>query len=379
MKSQDDIAFQSQQFANQVGERADRTSMQGNEMLMQAPAMTHQLFQNAQRFRMDQAGDAAQLAQNAQRFQMDQQRFRMEQAGDAAQLAKSELELRQARDEMAWSRELVGNKMVLNALRRDKAQTELAELNAAEQKRKMSGGMQAPGLMNVDYAMAAIAGVGREWDEDTGKYVFSKRNVSPEEKALAESVIARHEKDIQTRYGSHATSAPRLPAQDDPVKLMQIGRDAEAAGDFGLAEQSFTKAANLLGFKPTQVKEDPVRPPAATQIGSDAKLNTPTIQGFGPKNTSRAIDYLSQPDVIAKARKSLMRLVPVEEREGYNPSDAEVLEKSLNILRDPADPRRSGMINYLREMGLVDDKEYNHEAGVTGITNLDVSRFIGPQ
>lgn len=124
----DDVAFQSQQFAEQVAQRRDRYSAQNIQSWQQLPEMATR-FQGAmaQQMHMQQA----------------QQAHQMDLARGAQALALDQMRVEQARQELAWSKDLHAADMLAAQKRTVLAQADLAVAQAQKAKEDLeSTGME---------------------------------------------------------------------------------------------------------------------------------------------------------------------------------------------------------------------------------------------
>lgn len=351
MRSQDDVAFQSQQFASEVSGRRNQIAQHHAGLNMQMGQVSAQYIEQMR----------------------EQQRHQAEMAGDAVNLGQDQLELQQATEELAWARQLRTDRMLANALKQSDAQTALMVAQSKEQQMKLGGG-DVPGVTSDDRLYALANGVGMEFNDLEGSFGFSKDKASPQMQEWARGILQGRQSMNQSRF---ANRQARQPGKYDEVETLAKSIDALSMSAPELAAELESVVRKSLGLTKGG---GGVTPPSATPEGGAAKLRTPHIAGFGAKNTSKAIDFLSQPAELEKIRKALLRQVPEDKRKTYNPSDEEVLEKALNILRQPGDPRRSSMIDYFKKMGMLDESELLNEQHAEkardGVTNLDASRFM---
>lgn len=94
----DDVAFQSQQFGEQVAQRRDRYAAQNIQTWGQLPDLVGR-FQQAQ-------GNAQQMVAQRQAMQQAMESHQVEMARSAEQLSLDQLRTEQAKSELMWAREL---------------------------------------------------------------------------------------------------------------------------------------------------------------------------------------------------------------------------------------------------------------------------------
>lgn len=112
-----DIAFQSQQFAEQVAQRRDKYSQQRINSMQQIPQAAQSFINNYQ---------------NAQNQQMQAQEHQVNMAKAASSLASDELHRQQAQEELQWAQQLHQSDML--AMQKDAMAQDLALKKAQTEK-----------------------------------------------------------------------------------------------------------------------------------------------------------------------------------------------------------------------------------------------------
>lgn len=176
----DDVAFQSQQFAEQVEQRRDRYAEQMQQAWNQLPqgaAAFRQALQQQRQYQMDQ-----------QQMAMAQQEHQMRMDTGAQSLASEQIRQQRARDEMQWARDLHTTSMmdhqraIIAAQRRaEEARAGLIEAQIERQRKEIDEPDPAM-YRNPLYRLAEEA-AGVETSFENGKY--TKRAMSQEERAAA--------------------------------------------------------------------------------------------------------------------------------------------------------------------------------------------------
>lgn len=179
----DDVAFQSQQFGEQVEQRRDRYAAQNIQTWGQLPDLVGR-FQQAQ-------GNAQQMVAQRQAMQQSMEAHRVDMARSAQQLSLDQLRTEQAKSELMWARELHTTD-ILQA-QKDEARAR-ADLVIA-QARKTQDELDKPsmdrwvGLSQEE--MDALVSQGIKGTISGGKVVLGEP--SPEEKAAASKRVTERQ------------------------------------------------------------------------------------------------------------------------------------------------------------------------------------------
>lgn len=320
MRSQDDITFQSQEFANQVEGRRDQIAQTQIGLNMQAGQLS---------------------AQAIQAYQQGQQ-FRMEQAQDATNLAADQFKLQQAAEELQWARQLRSDKMLRNMLARDDAQTQLAIAQAQSERTKLKGFDPSRFSDPMHRLGALAAGLDVKYDSTSGQVAISD---TPLPKEARDNAMQQYMQMYTERYG------PRTRAGGDETMVMKRNADlAQAALDAG-DEEAYKFFLSRAGIKVA----DEQKPTPKQEV--KANIQSATIPGLGEKNSQRVTEFLNRPQEIKDMREILMAGADPERRKVYNPSDQEVVDTMLQILRDRNNPFHAVVMNVLAQEGLLDREE----------------------
>lgn len=320
MRSQDDITFQSQEFANQVEGRRDQIAQTQIGLNMQAGQLS---------------------AQAIQAYQQGQQ-FRMEQAQDATNLAADQFKLQQAAEELQWARQLRSDKMLRNMLARDDAQTQLAIAQAQSERTKLKGFDPSRFSDPMHRLGALAAGLDVKYDSTSGQVAISD---TPLPKEARDNAMQQYMQMYTERYG------PRTRAGGDETMVMKRNADlAQAALDAG-DEEAYKFFLSRAGIKPSEEQPTPKQE-------VKANIQSATIPGLGEKNSQRVTEFLNRPQEIKDMREMLMAGADPERRKVYHPSDEEVVNEMLKILRDRNNPMYRGVMGVLANEGLIDRDEY---------------------
>lgn len=326
---QDDTAFRSQEFANQVEERRDRISQTQIGLNLQAGELSNRFIQ----------------------AQRQEQQFQMEQTMQASQLSRDELVRQQAQAEIDWAQKLHTIKFLENAQKRDQAATEVAVLQAKREKDKL--GLMDPDLFTTEESRLnlAVSGVAPDYSHEAGGFLWPKTPAPQDYRDKAQARLDQIEqRRIEARYGRRTT--------DPATRRSQLMRDLDRAFMMDVPDEK------LIASIQEELKQyggsgslDEVVEPTPPPLAVATKKRIPSIPGFGKGNTEKAIDFLSQPAEIEALRGALRRKVSKERQSTFNPTDEEVIDIVVNILRNTKDPRRKPMMQYLHMNGSFDPAE----------------------
>jgi len=276
----DDVAFQSQQFAEQVAQRRDRYAAMNIDSWRQLPEMA---------FRQQQF--VAQQMQSSQ-AQQDQDR---DFAGGAQNLALDQLRIQQAREELAWAQNLHSTDMLEAQKRTVQAQADLAVAQAqkAQQDLESTGIEQFP-RFELKH-MLAMKAMGLQADMSGRRITVSRiEKDRPEEMAKARKELEQLEAQEHARYGGG------IP---DPFRIIASGRipDGTPAG------------REPKGTELEQARKDYIDFKQATYAAQDARELAALASTF--KTIGMLVDRLEyvkgNEAIVAEMKKSMQAIQPV--------------------------------------------------------------------
>lgn len=337
MRTQDDAAFQSQQFANQVEGRRDQIAQTQIGLNLQAGQLS---------------GQAIQAWREGQQFQM-------EQAMDATNLTADQFKLQQAAEELAWARQLRSDKMLRNLLERDNAQTQLAIAQAQSERTKLKG-FDPQRFSDPLHRLGALAaGLDVKYDSASGQVQVGK---DPLPQSARDNAMSQYLRTVEARNSRSRAAAP----QDETAsmkRLVDLGNAAMEQGDLEAAKRFFGQAG---------IKIEDEAPQAKPTV--KASMQASSLPGFAPENADKIVAHISRPEEIAGIREMLKSRVAPARREGYNPSDQEVVEEVLNILRDIRNPMFVGVAKVLMQDGVLaeDDVRTAFDSQSTSLSGQSV-------
>lgn len=187
-----DIAFQSQQFTEQVAQRRDRYAQQNIQSMQQIPQAAQSFINNYQ---------------NAQNQQMQAQEHQVNMAKAASSLASDELHRQQAQEELQWSQQLHQSDML--AMQKEAMSQDLALKKAQTQKAisDLGGAREYTGMDHTeqDYFIANRGLIGDGFGAN-----FRIRPATDQEKSAASKRI-KESQDYELQLKTAGRSAGRDP------------------------------------------------------------------------------------------------------------------------------------------------------------------------
>lgn len=217
----DDVAFQSQQFAEQVAQRRDRYSQQMQDQWAQLPnAVTRYQQARGEAQRQQMAGGQYQMAQEAHQADM---------LKASSQLATDELHRQQAGAELQFANALHSTDMVALQKRQLTAQTEYEEARLAKMKDELGGEKMKPPSWDAEEIYTAMA-MGMKGSPSGGRFVMTK--ATPEEQEMARKWLAVHGRDAvqERRHREDLASREKIASTyaDQRLEAVQIASDQRA-------------------------------------------------------------------------------------------------------------------------------------------------------
>ena len=164
----DDVAFQSQQFAEQVEQRRDHYADQMQATWRQLP----EGMMNAQR-----------MQATRQNMLMAQQEHQLNMDRGAQALAMDQLRRQDAADQLQWSRELHTTDMLAINKRMAAAQADMAEMNVMKMRKELDDGVPSNVLSEEKMDSLIVSGAFAEMKN--GRY--ETRPATPEEISAAKA------------------------------------------------------------------------------------------------------------------------------------------------------------------------------------------------
>lgn len=199
-----DIAFQSQQFAEQVAQRRDKYSQQRINSMQQIPQAAQSFINNYQ---------------NAQNQQMQAQEHQANMAKAASSLASDELHRQQAQEELQWAQQLHQSDML--AMQKDAMAQDLALKKAQTEKAIGDLNGSRDYLFDInEHERDTLTAVQGLIGEGHGKDFRIRKATDDERKMASGRLDQRFQQALQMKAAGRAT-----PRNQDAQELTDLTRE----------------------------------------------------------------------------------------------------------------------------------------------------------
>lgn len=223
----DDVAFQSQEFREQVEQRRDRYSQQQQDTWAQLPNAVTRYQQAA----------AGQMQQQAMAQEMD-----LDRARTASTLATDQLRRQQAVEELAFARELHSTDMIEAQKRTVVAQSSLAEAQARKAIEQLGGARDVPERGWTPDEIHSAWSMGMDRSIEGGK--FRIVNATPDKVAAGKAYVERNSRAaVAQTYADQRADAAERAAQS----RIEVA-ERNAAARLRVAEMSGQRKGKLEAY-----------------------------------------------------------------------------------------------------------------------------------
>lgn len=317
MRTQDDAAFASQEFASQIAGRRNQIA-------------NTQIGLNLQAGELSQRG--VESWREGGQYAMDERRFQMEQAQEAANLTGAELRIQQGREELDWARQVHDVTARRNLVARDSAQTALLIAQSKKALRELEDYQPDYATNMLSRAGLIASGIFPTRNTKTGKW--DMRDSTDQEKEEAKSLFLAYRGRGSRESDPVIEESRKIELRK---KMLDLATAAEDAGDMKMAS-SLRKEAGISPQEEAPRKKAEPLPP---------EWNFVDLGDDNSRGARAAID-----ENLGALKEVFQEMFPSERAQ---PNDDEVRSWAANQMRSPSSNLRKMILGLLKSRGQLDE------------------------